>query len=102
MTWLILILIVVNALILTYLIFRSKQQIPYIPDCTILQAWDYYLEHGARLWGGDTQQKIDTLLQFHPDDIEEVKKELLEIEEKSKKSENPLIPLREAIMDCHL
>ena len=94
------IVVAVLVVIIAYLaVSRSAQGAPRVPDCTMLEAWDYYVEHGPQLSEKDARIIRLTLTKFVPSDIEKLKEDLCKKERESLEADNPLILLRTQIMD---
>ncbi len=70
------------------------------PGLTMQQAWDHWMTKLEDLAVGDRQIVEQMKSRLAESAIENVKKELFEIEKRSKEAEDPLIPLRTALMDA--
>lgn len=64
------------------------------------RAWDYWMKNENRLSNEDRRIVELAEERLSESTIENIRQELLEIEERSNKAEDPLIPLRAAIMDA--
>lgn len=82
-----------------FTVSRSAKAAPRIPDCTMQEAWDYYVKNGTRLSEKDARIIRLTLTKFAPSDIERLKEDLRKTERESLEADDPLIPLRTEIMD---
>jgi hypothetical protein len=93
-------LVAVGIGIFTYrLISRLKRRLS--PSSLTMQgAWDYWTKNENRLSDEDRQIVELAREKLSESTIERIHKELLELEKKSNQAEDPLVPLRAAIMDA--
>lgn len=79
---------------------RRKNRGLSLSNLTMQRAWDYWTRNKNRL--SDEDRRIAELAEERLSEsaVENIRRELLEVEEKSNKAEDPLIPLRAAIMDA--
>ena len=94
-------LVVVGIGTFTYRSINRRKQRGLSPSSLTMQgAWDYWMKNKDRLSDEDRQIVAVAEERLSENSIESIHKELLELEKKLNKAEDPLIPLRAAIMDA--
>lgn len=77
----------------------KKNEPPHSPKITMQQALDIWMNRSEKL-PPDCREIADLVQKkLYCNEIDEIQKELLDIEALSKMADNPLVPLREAIMN---
>lgn len=79
---------------------RKRRTGPQKPGLTMQQAWDHWMSKIEDLPVGDRHIVEEMKSRLTESAIENVKKELFKIEKGSKEAEDPLVPLRTALMDA--
>ena len=94
-------LVVVGIGTFTYRSINRRKQRGLSPSSLTMQgAWDYWMKNRNRLPDEDRQIVALAEERLSESAIESIHKELLELEKKLNKAEDPLIPLRAATMDA--
>jgi len=102
LTWFFLALLVFFVALLAYKFIIQKLRVrgvlPIAPDITMQHIWDSWMEHKDELQE-EVSRTVDLVqAKFHREDIESIRKELIDLEKESNDAKDPLVPLRRAIM----